>query len=445
LQNSTITGNTAFAGGGGVASGGRLTIDHSTISHNTIKFGQGGGVANGGTATITNSLIADNEVNGSGGHAGGGVANGGQLTMRHSTIVGNCACGNYSEGGGVWNVGTLTVDSSTLSGNLATDSGGGGGVSNKGGHATIVNSTISGNGVSTDYGGGGGVLNVYGTMSIINSTITGNTSNYDGGVLNRNLGLLTLTSTLIAGNNVYNPYVQELIPSEVTNGGSFHSPGTVIADAFNLFGHDQNAGVSGFTPGPTDIVPTVPLNDILNPTLADNGGPTLTHALVSGSPAIDAVATGCPPPDTDQRGFLRPADGDNTPGALCDVGAFEFNAAPAALEVSVDIKPGESPNTINPKNNGVIAVAILSTSDFDATTVDPLSVEFGPEGAFEAHGKGHLEDINKGGKKDLVLHFRTQDTGIACGDTSISLTGGTFNGDLIQGADSIKTAGCKKP
>ena len=62
---------------------------------------------------------------------------------------------------------------------------------------------------------------------------------------------------------------------------------------------------------------TVPLNAILNPTLANNGGPTLTHALVPGSPALDAVATGCPPPTTDQRGVARPQ------GARCDIGAVE--------------------------------------------------------------------------------------------------------------------------
>ena len=87
-------------------------------------------------------------------------------------------------------------------------------------------------------------------------------------------------------------------------------------------------------------------------------------------------------------------------------------------------------------------MAILTTRDFDATTVDPLSVEFGPDGAFEAHGRGHIEDANRDGKKDLVLHFRTQETGIRCGDTSASLTGATFDGDPIQGSDSIKTVGC---
>jgi hypothetical protein len=109
-----------------------------------------------------------------------------------------------------------------------------------------------------------------------------------------------------------------------------------------------------------------------------------------------------------------------------------------ALTVAVDVNP-----VINPNSQGVIFVAIVSTSDFDATTVDPDSVRFGPDGAFEAHRKGHIEDLNADGKKDLVLHFRTQETGIRCGDTIASLTGTTFDGDQIQGADSIKTAGCR--
>jgi hypothetical protein len=69
----------------------------------------------------------------------------------------------------------------------------------------------------------------------------------------------------------------------------------VLADNHNLFGADGNAGVEGFTPGPADIVPPagVLLPDILNPTLAFNGGPTQTHALVPGSPAIDAGGAVC--------------------------------------------------------------------------------------------------------------------------------------------------------
>jgi hypothetical protein len=108
----------------------------------------------------------------------------------------------------------------------------------------------------------------------------------------------------------------------------------------------------------------------------------------------------------------------------------------------IDIKPGSFPNAINPKSKGVIPVAILTTNTFDATTVDPLSVKFGPNGAAEAHGRGHYEDVDEDGDLDLVLHFRTQETGIQCGDTSASLTGETGDGEVIQGADMITTVGC---
>jgi len=117
-------------------------------------------------------------------------------------------------------------------------------------------------------------------------------------------------------------------------------------------------------------------------------------------------------------------------------------AGPAGpLTITVDIKPGSDPNSINPKRKGVIPVAILTTAGFDATTVDPLSVEFGPDGATESHGKGHIQDVDGDNDNDLLLHFKTQETGIAKGDTEACLTGRTFGGDNLEGCDAIKTVG----
>jgi hypothetical protein len=124
------------------------------------------------------------------------------------------------------------------------------------------------------------------------------------------------------------------------------------------------------------------------------------------------------------------------------IGIF-FDSFSIALQVAIDIKPGEFPNSINPRSQGVIPVAILTTDTFDATTVDPLSITFGPNGAIEAHGRGHIEDVDGDGDDDVVLHFRTQETGIQCGDTSASLTGETFSGQAIQGSDSIVTVACR--
>lgn len=112
-----------------------------------------------------------------------------------------------------------------------------------------------------------------------------------------------------------------------------------------------------------------------------------------------------------------------------------------AMVASVDIKPGSYPNSINLDSNGVIPVSILSTSDFDATNIDPLTVKFGSGGATEAHGMGHIEDVNADGLLDMVLHFNTAETGIQAGETSVSLTGKTFDGKNIIGSDSIRIVG----
>ncbi len=107
------------------------------------------------------------------------------------------------------------------------------------------------------------------------------------------------------------------------------------------------------------------------------------------------------------------------------------------IEVDIDIKPGSDPNSINTKSRGVIPVAVLTTDDFDATTVDAFTVAFGPGGAAPVHN-GHIEDVDSNGDSDLVLHFRTQDTGIAVGDTEACLTGQTLGGAEFEGCDAVR-------
>jgi hypothetical protein len=126
-----------------------------------------------------------------------------------------------------------------------------------------------------------------------------------------------------------------------------------------------------------------------------------------------------------------------------------LSPATRAADPVIDIKPGSHPNSFNPYSPGVISVAILTTStgagdtlDFDATQVDPLTILFGPDGAMETHGRGHVKDVDADGDLDLVLHFKTQQTGIACGNIEASLAGTTFAGEGIEGTDSIRTVGC---
>lgn len=115
------------------------------------------------------------------------------------------------------------------------------------------------------------------------------------------------------------------------------------------------------------------------------------------------------------------------------------SAASAVIEVDIDIKPKRFPNVVQVGGRANIEVAILTTSAFDATTVDPLSVKFGPAGARELHNKGHFTDVNGDGDVDMVLHFSTQASGIALGDTRACLTGQTTGGVSFRGCDSILT------
>ncbi len=112
------------------------------------------------------------------------------------------------------------------------------------------------------------------------------------------------------------------------------------------------------------------------------------------------------------------------------------------ITVTVDIKPGSYPNSINVKSKGVIPVAVLTDPNFDATTVDVSTLVFGPAGAQPKHN-GHIEDVDGDGDDDLMLHFNTQDTGIQCGETEATLSGATLGGQAIKGSDSINTVGCK--
>jgi hypothetical protein len=105
--------------------------------------------------------------------------------------------------------------------------------------------------------------------------------------------------------------------------------------------------------------------------------------------------------------------------------------------VEIDIKPGSDENPVNLKSMGVITVAILTTDFFDATTVDPMSVEFGPGGVTECHERGHIEDVDEDGDLDMVLHFRTQETGIQWDDTEAYLNGYTMDDMAIEGSDAI--------
>jgi uncharacterized membrane protein len=114
-------------------------------------------------------------------------------------------------------------------------------------------------------------------------------------------------------------------------------------------------------------------------------------------------------------------------------GRHGFEASPVPEPVSIDIKPGSYPNGINLESRGVVPVAILTTAEFDASTVDPTTVRFAGAPAI----KRTMEDVNHDGYLDMLLTFDTQELNVDTDSTEATLTGMTDDGIEIIGTDSV--------
>jgi hypothetical protein len=280
---------------------GTLAIRNSAVSgNNTQAFpftGYGGGIYNTGTAQITDSMISGNFPS----IDGGGIYNTGAAEITDSTVRQNST---RNSAGGIYNGGTLTITNSTLSDNTAVNKllGYGGGLVN-GGPLMIINSTLSGNHAD---GEGGGIHN-NGPLTITHSTLSYNFSypnglNSGGNIRNVGDGALRIGNTILHAGS----------PDSI-----FRNSANVISHGYNLCSDDGG----GFLNSSGDQINTDP---ILGP-LQKNGGPTFTHRLLTGSPAIDAGDPNfTPPPLYDQRG----PGYDRVYNGRIDIGSFELRPAP---------------------------------------------------------------------------------------------------------------------
>jgi hypothetical protein len=120
-----------------------------------------------------------------------------------------------------------------------------------------------------------------------------------------------------------------------------------------------------------------------------------------------------------------------------------LNLGTPLTRVELDVKPETFPNSVNPRSWGVVPVAVLGEDTVDVREIDVATLAFGPGGAPIAHRRGHYEDVNRDGYTDLVLHFRTQETGIECDVETVSLVGTTLDGLPVEGTDTVQPVGCR--
>jgi predicted outer membrane repeat protein len=430
LSYLTITGGRSAAGGGGLYNeGGNITLDHVTMNNNTASGGSGGAINRGAGSVI---ILA-------------------------STISGNSA----SFGGGIYTDGTLTVRDSTISGNTAIDGGGiykgsqGGAV---GELVRIVNSTISSNGADRN---GGGFYAYDGGSGFYNATVADNVANgdadqspgagYGGGIHVLPAATVIISNTIVADNSEYVYAGGAKPPRHDSN-----CYGTVSSAGNNIvpLSHLTECSVTG---------PSVSTADPLLGNLLNNGGPTLTHAIPVGSPAVDA---GNPGGCTDNLGAPLPNDqrGYSRSGARCDIGAFEYEGgAPPTPTPTPSPTPGPTPSatatplptvtptetfvpsptptptptpTVEPSATFTLTPTAIPTP---TTTASPTSTDgAGLQGDVDCNGMVNSVDSLKILRHVAELPVSQEDECPPIGDDSGALFGDVDCSDAVDSVDALK-------
>ena len=265
---------------------GRTIGDNGTLSISTFSGGAIRSVTTG-SLTIDQCNISENSTSGERA-AGGGIFTERALTITLSTVSGNSTAGTDARGGGIrTQFGGLTLTNSTVSGNSTTGSGSRGGGISADTSVTLVQSTVSGNSTVGSNADGGG-MRIEGTLTLTHSTVNGNSANGSGarggGVWGSVFDPVTMANSIVAGNTA-SGVSPDLGPSTPTATFSLigDKSGTSLVEA--PVGSPSASG--NLIGGPVNGV----INPLLGP-LTDNGGPTLTRALLAGSPAIDGGRPG---------------------------------------------------------------------------------------------------------------------------------------------------------
>jgi CSLREA domain-containing protein len=387
--NGGSSGNSGYGGGLYLGESVTANISNSNISSNATgdvpngSVGDGGGIfIYSGTTTLTNTTVSLNSTGaslgptGDGGH-GGGIQNFGTLTLNNCTVSGNrtgTSNRGVGLGGGITNFFNLYLNNSTVSGNVT-----GNGSSNIGGH-------------------GGGIYSGTGNLTITNSTITGNTAaNNIGNGIRATVGIVR--NTLIAGNG----------------GNGADASGTFTSQGHNLIGNGSDS--TGFNAAGDQVGTTAaPIDPKLGP-LANNGGPTFTHALLSGSPALDAGDNALAKDannvalTTDQRGVGR----FGGVGHVVDIGAYEFH--PSLEDVSDKATNEDTTLSFSfAVGDGAANVtAITATSNNQALV---------PDAGLSVSGSGAV--------RTLQITPAANQTGTAQITISVTYSGGAVSNDTFQ-------------
>ena len=384
IEDSTFTNNRTSAVGGAIFNTGSLSIVRSTFSENLSLY-EGGAIYNNGSLTISDdSELAGNQ---SQGNAGGAIFNSNSAQISDTTITGNSS--RCYGGGAILNyAGTLNITRSTLANNAAYNYCGsqngsrGGGISINDGTVTVINSTFYNN-YAPDYGGA--IYKNLGTLNVLNDTLSGNNTDLygGGGGLYLNDGATNLINTIIAnsgGGDCYG-YIGYLATknNNLVEDALFHC----------LMNDGENGNIIGYDP-------------VLD-SLADNGGPTQTMKLLSGSPAIDAGDnTTCHSLGYgDQRDYYRGLGGDR-----CDIGAYEVTGGIPTVESS------------SPANSGSLTGRTTITVTYDQAMIHDGSnraANYIPNYLLVEDGDNNVFDT------------LSCDGGVQSDDTQVTFTNATYN------------------